>query len=101
MNIFFDEQLVKEMEEEARLQAILNRALADPESLNEVSDDQEKQLPYIERLFHKLEEEFEVLKERNQKLLAELNEYLKMSEAEEMRMLAEMKEEVNYVDLGL
>ena len=101
MNIFYDEQLVKEMEEEARLQAILNRALADPESLNEVSDDQEKLLPYIERLFHKLEEEFEVLKERNQKLLAELNEYLKMSEAEEMRMLAEMKEEVNYVDLGL
>ena len=45
MNIFYDEQLVKEMEEEARLQAILNRALADPESLNEVSDDQEKLLP--------------------------------------------------------
>ena len=100
MNIFYDEQLVKEMEE-ARLQAILNRALADPESLNEVSDDQEKLLPYIERLFHKLEEELEVLKERNKKLLAELNEYLKMSEAEEMRMLVEMREEVNYVDLGL
>lgn len=93
MNIFYDEKLVKEMEEEARLQAIFDRALEDPESLNEVSEeDQEKLIPYVEKLFHELEERFAVLKERHQKLLAELDEYLKMAEAEEMKMLAEMKE---------
>lgn len=93
MNIFYDEKLVKEMEEEARLQAIFDRALEDPESLNEVSEeDQEKLIPYVEKLFHELEERFEDLKARNQKLLAELDEYLKMAEAEEMKMLAEMKE---------
>lgn len=93
MNIFYDEKLVKEMEEEVRLQAIFDRALEDPESLNEVSEeDQEKLIPYVEKLFHELEERFAVLKERHQKLLAELDEYLKMAEAEEMKMLAEMKE---------
>lgn len=93
MNIFYDEKLVKEMEEEARLQAIFDRVLEDPESLNEVSEeDQEKLIPYVEKLFHELEERFAVLKERHQKLLAELDEYLKMAEAEEMKMLAEMKE---------
>ena len=94
MNIFYDEQLVKAMEEEARLQAIFDKVLADPESLYEVSDeDQEKLIPYIDRLILNLEEGFEILKERNRKLLVELDEYLKMSEAEEMKMLADMKEE--------
>lgn len=94
MNIFYDEQLVKEMEEEARLQAIFDKVLADPEVLNEVSDeDLEKLMPYMDRLILKLEEEFEILRERNQKLLAELDDYLKMAEAEEMKMLADMKEE--------
>lgn len=94
MNIFYDEQLAKKMEEEARLQAIFDKVLADPESLNEVSDeDQEKLIPYIDKLLLKLEEEFEILKERNQKLLAELDEYLRMSEAEEIKMLADIKEE--------
>ena len=68
MNIFYDEKLAKEMEEEARLQAIFERALTDLESLNEVSDENlEKLMPYME--------------------------YIKMAEAEEMKMLAEMKEE--------
>ena len=94
MNIFYDEKLAKEMDEEARLQAIFDRALTDPESLNEVSDeDLEKLMPYMDRLILKLEEEFEILKEQSQKLLAELDEYIKMAEAEEMKMLAEMKEE--------
>ena len=94
MNIFYDEQLVKEMEEEARLQAIFDKVLADPEPLYEVSDEnQEKLISYIDRLILNLEEEFEILKERNWKLLVELDEYLKMSEAEEMKMLADMKEE--------
>lgn len=94
MNIFYDEKLAKEMEEEARLQEVFDRAPADPESLNEVSDeDLKKLMPYMDRLILKLEEEFEILKKRNQKLLAELDEYLKMAEAEEMKMLAEMKEE--------
>lgn len=92
MNIFYDEKLAKEMEEEARLQEVFNRVLADPEPLNEVSDeDLKKLMPYMDRLILKLEEEFEILKKRNQKLLAELDEYLKM--AEEMKMLAEIKEE--------
>lgn len=94
MNIFYDEQLVKGMEEEAKLQTIFDKVLADPEVLNEVSDDDLKKLmPYIDRLILKLEEEFEILKEQSQKLLAELDEYIKMAEAEEMKMLAEMKEE--------
>ena len=94
MNIFYDEKLAKEMDEEARLQSIFDRALTDPESLNEVSDeDLEKLMPYMDRLILKLEEEFEILKEQSQKLLAELDEYIKMAEAEEMKMLAEMKEE--------
>lgn len=94
MNIFYDEKLAKEMEEEARLQAIFDRALADSELLNEVSDeDLEKLMPYMDRLILKLEEKFEILKEQSQKMLVELDEYLKMEEAEEMKMLAEMKEE--------
>ena len=94
MNIFYDEKLAKEMEEEARLQAIFERALTDLESLNEVSDENlEKLMPYMDRLILKLEEEFEILEEQSQKLLAELDEYIKMAEAEEMKMLAEMKEE--------
>lgn len=94
MNIFYDEQLVKEMKKESRLQAIFEKALADPDSLNEVSDeDLERLIPYVESLILKLEEEFEILKERSGKLLAELDEYLKMSEAEEMKILAETKEE--------
>lgn len=94
MNIFYDEQLVKELEEEARLQAIFDRVLTDQEVLNEVSDeDLEKLMPNMDRLILKLEEEFETLKEQSRKLLAELDEYLKMAEAEEMKMLADMKEE--------
>lgn len=94
MNIFYDEQLVKEMEEEARLQLIFDKVLADPEVLNEVSDDDLKKLmPYMDRLILQLEEEFEILKEQSQKLLAELDEYLKMAEVEELKMLAEMEEE--------
>lgn len=103
MNIFYDEKLAKEMEEEARLQAIFDRALTDPESLNEVSDeDLEKLMPYMDRLILKLEEEFEILKEQSQKLLAELDEYIKMAEAEEMKMLAEMKkmEQISVMVLG-
>lgn len=93
MNIFYDEKLVKEMEEEARLQAIFDRVLADPESLNEVpNEDLEKLMPHVEKLFHELEEKYEILKERNQKLLAELDEYLKIAEVEELKMLEEMKE---------
>lgn len=94
MNIFYDEKLAKEMEEEVRLQTIFDRALADPESLNEISDeDLENLMPYMDRLILKLEEEFQILKEQSQKMLAELDKYLKMAEAEEMKMLAEMKEE--------
>ena len=94
MNIFYDEQLVKERKKESRLQAIFEKALADPDSLNEVSDENlERLIPYVDSLILKLEKEFEILKERSGKLLAELDEYLKMSEAEEMKMLGETKEE--------
>lgn len=94
MNIFYDEQLVKEMEEDARLQAICDRVFDDRELLNEVSDeDMKKLMPYMNRYLLKLEEEFQILVEQNQKMLAEWHEHVKTLEAEEMKMLAEMKEE--------
>lgn len=73
MNIFYDEKLVKETDEEARLQAILDRVLEDPEALDEVSlEDQEKIMSYLEREFHKLEEEFESLMDECKKYICEL-----------------------------